>query len=224
MRTRSIRSHRNRRNSLSQDCSETAASHNHDRSSASNASLLADHASLLVLRLSASYRLLLDVHQVTVHARTARKRRNDAVRVAVLDLLVSERLFVQNVTVLHGHLAMEVRAHLVGQFGESKKSLEHLVDVSVPLGGDLEVRALLVSGDQLLDLLSLNFTVELAVALVPADHQGDVHVLFGLVFKAGLGLVDLLLEPLDLIKRLAVVQAENQDEHITCGQRNKESG
>lgn len=185
------------------------------------ARVLADNAPLFVLRLAASYRLLFDVHQVTVHAWTTRKRRNDAIRVVVLDLLVSEGLLAQNVTVLHGHLAMEVRAHLVRQFGEGKESLEHLVHVSVPLGGDLEVRALLVAGDQLLDLLALNFTAKLAVALVPADDQGNVHVLFGLVFKAGLGLVDLLLEPLDLLKRLAVVQTENQDENITCSQKNK---
>ncbi len=113
--TRLIRSHRNRHNSL---CQETAARRLHPirmtAAALEAARALADNASLFVLRLAASYRLLFDVHQVTVHAWTARKRRNDAVRVAVLDLLVSEGLLVQNVAVLHGHLAMEVRAHLVG--------------------------------------------------------------------------------------------------------------
>lgn len=99
--------------------------------------------------------------------------------------------------------------------------MKHLVDVRVPLGGDLEVRALLVSGDQLLDLFALNLSVKLAVALVPADDQWDVHVLFGLVFKAGFGLVDLLFEPLHLVKGLAVVQTEHQDENVTCGQKKR---
>lgn len=151
-----------------------------------------------------------------MHARAARKGRNNAVRVTVFHLLVLQRLFMQDVAVLHGHLAMEIGAHLVGQLGEREKSLEHLIHVRVPFGGDLEVRALLVSGDQLLDLVALDFSVKLSVALVPADHQRHVHVLFGLVFKAGFGLVDLLLQTLHLVERLAVVQTEDQDKHITC--------
>lgn len=85
-----------------------------NRSSALHRPVLANTASFFVFGLSASYRFLFNVHQVTVDARAARKRRNDPVRVPVLYLLVSERLFVENVTVLHGNLAMEVRAHLVG--------------------------------------------------------------------------------------------------------------
>lgn len=77
---------------------------------------------------------------------------------------------------------MEVGAHLVRQLGQGEQSPKHRIDVLVALGGDLEVRALLVSGHELVDLLLLHLSVELSVAFVPADHKRNVNVLFDLVF------------------------------------------
>ncbi|KAI1886486.1 hypothetical protein AGOR_G00196240 [Albula goreensis] len=111
---------------------------------------------------------------------------------------------------------MKVRAHLVGQFGQAEESLEHFVHISVPFGRYLKVGALFVPSDQLLNFLPLHLSVELPVTLVSTDHQGDVNVLFSLVFQTGLGLIDLLFQTLDLPKRLFAVQTENQNENITC--------
>lgn len=179
---------------------------------------LADDAPLLVLGLAgaAADRLLLDVHEVAVHAGPARARRDHAVRFAdVLHLLALHRLAVQHVAVLHGHLPVQVGAHLVGQLGQREQRLEHLVHVLVALGRDLEVGALLVAGHQLLDVLLLHLAVELAVALVAADDQRHVDVLLDLVLQTRLGLEDLPLEPLDLLEGVPVVQAEDQDEDVT---------
>ena len=165
--------------------------------------------------LAASDGFLLYVHQVTVHAGPARKRRHNPVRVAVFALLAPEGLPVEHLAVLHRHLAVPVGAHLVGQLGHGEESLKHLVHVGVLLRRDLEVGAVLVSADQLLDLLLLHLAVKVLVALVAADDQRDVHVLLGFVPQTGLGLVDLALEALHLLEGVSVIQTEHQDEHIT---------
>lgn len=143
--------------------------------------------------LTASHGLPLYVHQVTVHAGSPRKRRHDPVRVLVLALLVSEGLPAQQLAVLQRNLAVPTGAHLVRQLGHGKQSLKHLVHVGVLLRRDLEVRAVLVSADQPLDLVLLHLAVKVLVALVAADHQRDVHVLLGFVPQAGLGVTDLVL-------------------------------
>lgn len=173
----------------------------------------------LLFTLSASHGLPLDVHQVTVHAGPARKRRHDAVSVAVLALLVPEGLPVEQLTVLQRDLAVPIGAHLVRQLGHCEQSLEHLVHVGVPLGRDLKVGAVLVAADQLLDLVLLHLAVKVPVALVAADDERHVHVLLGLVAETRLGLVDLALETLHLLEGLSAVQAEHQDEDVTCGRR-----
>ena len=73
----------------------------------------------------------------------------------------------------------------------------------------------------MLDLVPLDFSVELSVALVPTDYQRDVHILFRLVFQAGFGLEDLLFQALYFPKRLSVIQTEHQNEDITCGEENQ---
>ena len=124
--------------------------------------------------------------------------------------------------VLQGHLAVPVRTHLPGQLRHGEQGLKHLVHVGVPLGRDLEVGAPRVPGDQPLRLLLAHLPVKVgSVALVAADEDRRVHVLLGLVVQARLGLVDLALEPLHLQEGLPVVQAEHQDEHITCETQNK---
>lgn len=110
---------------------------------------------------------------------------------------------------------MRVRAHLVGQFSHGKKSLKHLVDISVPFCRDLIVRTLFITSHQLLNLLILNLPVKLPVTLVPADNDRDIYVLFGFVFQAGLGLVNLTLQALHLLEGVSVIQTEHQDENIT---------
>lgn len=146
-------------------------------------SRLTDHTPLFVFALPASYRLLLDVHEVAVYARSPCARRNHAVSFPdVLHLFVFQGLSLQHVAVLHGNLPMEVGAHLIRQFSQGEQSPKHRIDVLVALGGDLEVCALLVSGHELLDLLMLHLSVELSVAFVPADHKRHIDVLFDLVF------------------------------------------
>lgn len=176
--------------------------------------LSADDAASL-FGLASSYRLLLDVHQVAVDARSARERLHDPVRVPVLELLVSEGLSVQDVAVLQGDLAVAVGTHLVRELGQGEERLEHLVHVGVLLGGDLEVRAVVVAADQLLDLIVLHLPVKVPVALVAADDERNVHFLFGFVAQTRLGLVDLALQALHLLEGVSVVQAEHQDENIT---------
>lgn len=150
-----------------------------------------------------------------MHARSPRARRHHAVRLPdVLHLFVFQRLSLQHVAVLHGNLPVEVGAHLVGQLGQGEQSPKHGVHVLVALGGDLEVRARVVSGYKLIDLLLLHLSVELSVAFVPADYKRNVDVLFDLVFEARLGLEDLPLEPLNLLEGVSVVQAENEDEDV----------
>lgn len=179
----------------------------------------------LLLALSASDGLPFDVHQVTVHAGPARKRRHDAVRVAVFALLVPEGLPVEKVAVLQRDLAVPIGAHLVRQLGHGEQSLEHLVHVGVPLSRDLEVGAVLVAAaaaDQLLDLVLLHLAVKVPVALVAADDERHVRVLLGLVAETRFGLVDLALETLHLLEGLPAVQAEHQDENVACGQGGEE--
>lgn len=171
----------------------------------------------LLFALSSSYGLPFDVHQVTVHAGPARKRRHDAVRVAVFALLISEGLPVEQLAVLQRDLAVPIGAHLVRQLGHGEQSLEHLVHVGVSLCRDLEVGAVLVAADQLLDLVLLHLAVKVPVALVAADDKRHIHVLLGLVAETRLGLVDLALETLHLLEGLSAVQAEHQDEDVACG-------
>lgn len=164
--------------------------------------------------LAASDCFLLDVHQVTVHTRSARKRRHNPIRVSVFALLVSEGLPVQNLAVLQGNLAVAVGAHFVGQLGHGEESLKHLVNVGVLLRRGFKVGAVLVSADQLLDLVVLHLAVHVPVALVAADDERDVHVLFGFVAQAELCLVNLAFQALHLLERVSVIQAEHQDEHV----------
>ena len=116
----------------------------------------------------------------------------------MFELLASERLSVQHFTILQGHFAVTVRAHLVGQFGHGEESLKHLVDVRVSFSRYLEVGALLIAGHQLVNLFCLNLSVEVPVTLIAADDQRDVYIFLGLVFEAGLGLVYLSLQALHL--------------------------
>lgn len=76
---------------------------------------LTDHTPFFVFGLStASDRLLLNVHQVAVHARSPCARRHHTVRLPdVLHLFVFQGLSLQHVAVLHGNLPVEVGAHLV---------------------------------------------------------------------------------------------------------------
>lgn len=159
--------------------------------------------------MAASDGFLLDVHQVTVHAWSARKRCHNTICVPVFALLASEGLSVEDVAVLKGNFAVAVRTHLVWQLGHGKESLKHLVDVCVLLCRDFKVCALFISTNQLLDLLVLHLPVKVSVALVAADDQRDVHVLLSFVAQTGLGLVDLALQALHLLKRVSVVQAEH---------------
>lgn len=122
---------------------------------------------------------------------------------------------MENLAVLQCDFAVSVGAHFIGKLCHCEESLKHLVDVDVLLCGDLEVSAVLVSTDQLLNFLLLDFTVKVSVTLVAADDQRDVHSLLGFVSQAGLCLVDLTLETLHLLERVSAVQTENQDEYIT---------
>lgn len=74
---------------------------------------------------------------------------------------------------------------------------------------------MLVSTNQLLDLVLLHLTIKVPVTLVAADNQRDVHILLGFVTQAGLGLIDLALQALHLLEGVSVIQAKYQDEHIT---------
>lgn len=191
---------------------------------------LADHAPLFVLGLPPSNGLLPDVHEVTVHAGAAGKGGHDAVGFPaglpaplLQKLFALEGLLLQKFTVLDGDFAVEIRAHLAGQLGHGEEGLKHLVQAAVLFSRDLKVGALLgVGAHQLLDLPGVDLPVEVPVALVPADDQGDVHVLLGLVLQARFGLHDLLLQALDLFEGVAVVQAEDQDEDVSWKREGKE--
>lgn len=181
----------------------------------------ADGAALL-FGLAAPHSLLLDVHQVTVHAGPPREGRHDPVRAPIFAFLVSEGFAVEQLAVLQGNFAVPIGTHFVGQLGHGKQCMKHLVHVGVLLCRDLKVRAVFVSADQLLDLVLLYLPIKVPVALVAADDQRDVHVLLGFVSQAGFGLVDLPLQALHLLKGVPVVQAEHQDEHITCTDTRRE--
>lgn len=84
--------------------------------------------------LTASHGFLLDVHQVTVYAGSARKRRHDPVRVSIFALLVSEGLSVEELAVLQGNFTVPIGAHFVRQLGHGKQRLKHFVHVGVLLG------------------------------------------------------------------------------------------
>ena len=128
---------------------------------------------------------------------------------------------MEGVPVLHGDLAVQRGAHLVRQLGHAEEHVEHLVHVGVLLGRHLEVGAVPIAGHQQLGLGGGHLAAQLAVViLVAADDHGQLCRLLGLVLQAGLDLQDLLLEALDLIEGLPVIQAEHQDEHITCRDRN----
>lgn len=174
----------------------------------------ADHTPVLA-GLVAPHGLLLDVHEVAVHARPPGEWRHNAVSVPALpELLLAERLAAQYITVLQRHFAVAVRAHLIRQLGHGEERMEHEVDVGVALGRDLKVGAGLTTRQQLLDLLICDLAAQLSVALVATDDQRHVYVFFGLVFEARLGLKDLPLEALHLLEGVAVVETEHQDEDI----------
>lgn len=133
-------------------------------------STLAYNATLFVLTLAATNGLFSDIHQVTMDTGSAGKWRYDAIGVSVLlHFFPFDGLFVQDLTVLDRDLAVEVGAHLAGQLGHGEETLEHLIQLGVLLGRDLKVGAFIVLSHQLLDLMGLDLSVEVAVALVAAD-------------------------------------------------------
>lgn len=96
----------------------------------------------------------------------------------IFELSVAQGLAVQHIPTLQGDLAVPVRAHLIWKLGHGEKCVKHAIDVGVALGRHLKVGAALVSCHQTFNLLVRNLSSELAVALVPADDQRNVCVLF----------------------------------------------
>lgn len=117
--------------------------------------------------------------------------------------------------------AVQVQAHLRRPRLAMAKRVEHLIQAAVPLGRDLEVAQRRESRHQLMDLPRLDLAVEVTVPLVTTDDQGARPSSLVLFFRHDLVSRICRLSLPDLLEGVAVVKAEHQDEHVSCGDRGR---